>query len=477
MRPPEPELVTTYGYTRSGTAIVARPLGREDLEACLAFARERDLSLVPAGGRNSFGDVFLRTGHLVVDLSGLDRVLDFDREAGRVVVEAGVRIPDLLARIMPEGFFLCGLSGSLWNTVGGNVGANIHGKDSWRDGNFVENVESFRMHLADGREVRLDRESDSELFHAAVGGLGLLGLVTEVTLRLRRIPSMRVETSSRRVGGFGEMLDAFEALDGARTDFAYGWVDAYGRGSQLGRGVFETARFAENGDGGDAAELRRRLQPPARVAGLRPETFWSVYRTGWDALVALRGERLFHGAMNRLKLAAAPVRERRAAPRPFPDFQYPMTRLLSHWRDKFRPRGFHEIQTLLPRPAAREGFEALLAVCRRFDVVPEVCSIRRHRDDPTLLSFKGDGLSLTVNHPLKHFPADRIGAFRDSLLDVALDHGGRIYLAKFPWIPRKTFHRMFPEAARFAAIKERVDPRGRLWSDAALPLLGPTQGA
>ncbi|MGH0034282.1 MAG: FAD-binding oxidoreductase [Myxococcota bacterium] len=468
--PSELEVVTTYGYTRSVSARVARPRDLEQVRNTLEWARERRLSIATAGGRNSFGDVFLLDDRVVMDLSRLAGISHFDAERGRLTAAAGTRIPDILARIMPAGWFLCGLSGSLWNTVGGNLGSNIHGKDSWRDGNFIENVEAFRLLCADGEERVVDRSSDPELFAAVPGGLGLLGVVTEVTLRLRKIPSIAVECRSTAVPHFEAMFEAFAALDPRTTDFAYAWVDGFASGERTGRGVFETARFARDGAAAPVAELLSGLAPRRRVALLRTESFWSLYRLGWDVLVALRSEKLFHRAMNRLKLASAGSASAGAAIA-FPEFQYPVVKRFSHWRDKFRPHGFHEIQSLYPMEAAQPAFRALLAICRRFDVVPEICSLRRHRDDPTLLSFRGDGLSMTVNHPLKHFPVDRLRAFTEQLLDAVADHGGRLYLAKFPYLSPERFRRMFPEHERFRAIKARVDPERIFWSDAAERLL------
>lgn len=465
------ETVTTYGYTKSVVAEVVRPTTVDEARAALSLARGRGLSVATAGGRNSFGDVFQLDGQLVVDLSGLDTIHRFDPKTGVLVVGAGVRIPAILAQVMPAGWFLCGLSGSLWNTVGGNLGSNIQGKDSWRYGNFVENVQSFQLLRADGEQIEVDRESEPELFAAVPGGLGLLGMVTELTLQLRRIPSTRVVRSSQRTTSLDETIAALADLNGSSSDFAYAWTDALASEGVLGRGVFETGRFeGAHFEGVDDPASREEflagLHPRQRVAGMPTETFWSVYRMGWNVLVALRSEKHFHRLMNELKYRSA-SRSVEVESVSFPEYQYPMVKRFGHWRDRFRPAGFHELHSLFPTAAAGAAFRELLTVCKNFGVVPEICGIRRHRDDPTLLSFRGDGLSMTVSHPLAHFPEGRLADFTEAFLSTVEAHGGRIYLAKFPFLSPERFRRMFPEYERFQAIKGRVDPDRLFWSDAA----------
>ncbi|HZR79459.1 MAG TPA: FAD-binding oxidoreductase [Candidatus Binatia bacterium] len=471
MQPPEKREITSYGLDRSVTSWVLRPERPEDVGECIAFAAAKRLRICPAGGRNSFGDVFLIGDHVSIDTRRLDRTVAFDAAAGTITVEAGVLEPTVLAQVMPLGWQLPAVSGSLWNTIAGNLSSNVNGKDAWKVGTFGDQVVSFKIVLADGSTREVDREGDPSLFEAVVGGLGLLGVVTEVTLRLRPIPSPMVECRSRSAADARELADHFARLDPRDTDFSYAWLDGYAEGRRLGRGVSESARFVPDERAFSAAELRRELVPPSRIFGLRPETFWGVVSRAWSVLFRVGCEGSVFRALGAVKHARARRAGERVRRVAFPDYQYPMAKRFPHWNLKFAPHGFNEVQALFPSGAFEAGLRAVLAVCRRRGRTPEVCAVRRHRGDRYLLSFAGDGLSVTLPFSLAGFRPGELDAFRAELMDAIAELGGRVYLSKFPYLRPAVLQRMYPRLAELRAIKQRVDPECRFWSDAAERLL------
>lgn len=471
MQPVQQRRIRSYGLDRSVISWVLRPESVEDVSACIEEARRRRMAICPAGGRNSFGDVFLLGDHISVDMTGLDRILAFDAAAGTITVEAGALEPAIPSQAMPAGWYLPASSGSLWNTVGGDLSSHINGKDSWKLGGFGDQVESFQIALADGSRRRVDRNGDPSLFAAVMGGLGLLGIVTEVTLRLRRARSLMVEQTSRPIADAEGLVEAFTALRPEADDFAYAWLDAYATGRALGRSVFETARFAEAGAPLDLDEFRRGFVPRASIAGLPPRVFWGIVSRGWKVLDAFGLSAEAFRLMSEIKVRGsrrAGERRRRVT---FPHFQYPMVRLFPHWNLKFAPEGFNEIQALFPAERFVAALDAVLSFCRRHRRIPEVCAVRRHRADEYPLSFAGDGLSLTLPLPLAGFRPQELDDYRARISDAILAHGGKVYLSKFPYLDRGVFRSMYPRWQSFVETKERVDPECRFWSETAERLL------
>src|SRR5262249_27547432 len=66
-------------------------------------------------------------------------------------------------------------------SLGGSLSVNVHGKDP-RYGSFIESVNYFKLVTMDGKEIRCDRTQNQDLFAAVIGGYGLLGIITEVSL-------------------------------------------------------------------------------------------------------------------------------------------------------------------------------------------------------------------------------------------------------------------------------------------------------
>src|SRR5436190_569007 len=83
-----------------------------------------------------------------------------------------------------EGWWPAEVPGAMFPTLGGCVAVNVHGKNHWRAGSLGEYLEEIDLLAADGRLHTLSRTHQPELFRAAVGGLGLLGFVTRIRLRL-----------------------------------------------------------------------------------------------------------------------------------------------------------------------------------------------------------------------------------------------------------------------------------------------------
>ena len=128
-----------------------------------------------------------------------------DAENGIIEVESGLRIGNLLSIILPKNWNVVGLSGSLHDTIGGMISGNTHGKDSWKNGNFGHNVVSLKLLLADGKIIEIDESSHPELFSGVIAGLGFLGIIFEVKLKLTPIPSYMVETTYDRISNFNDL--------------------------------------------------------------------------------------------------------------------------------------------------------------------------------------------------------------------------------------------------------------------------------
>ena len=139
------------------------------------------------------GQQFADGGELL-DLRGMNRVLELDMDRGLVRAQGGIQWPDLIRGILelqrdrePERSPRWGIAqkqtGADALTLGGALSANIHGRGLVM-GPIVNDVESFTLVNANGDSITCSRTENAELFSLAIGGYGLFGVITEVTLRL-----------------------------------------------------------------------------------------------------------------------------------------------------------------------------------------------------------------------------------------------------------------------------------------------------
>jgi FAD/FMN-containing dehydrogenase len=172
------------------------------------------------------GQQFADRGELL-DLRGMNRVLDLDAERGLVRAEAGIEWTDLIREIVeiqksrepgqaPRWGIAQKQTGADALTLGGSLSANVHGR-GLRMGPIVDDVESFTLIDATGERVTCSRSENAELFSLASGGYGLFGVIADVTLRL---------TPRRTLRRVVRVVDIEDAVNAAarriREGFLYG---------------------------------------------------------------------------------------------------------------------------------------------------------------------------------------------------------------------------------------------------------------
>jgi FAD/FMN-containing dehydrogenase len=229
-------------------------------------------SILPRGLGRSYGDAAVPAvpGTLVLETARADRVLAFDSDKGTLTCEAGLSLAEILRVFLPRGWFPPVTPGTRFVTVGGCVACDVHGKNHHRAGSFGGFVDRLVLQVADGTVVECGPACERELFLATVGGMGLTGLIAEVTLRLQAVESAWMIVETEPVPGLGAMLDG---LRDAAKDWPYtvGWIDCLARGAALGRGILIRGRHAARDEARRAppGSAARSASRRARVARAR----------------------------------------------------------------------------------------------------------------------------------------------------------------------------------------------------------------
>ncbi len=178
------------------------PRTADELVQLVRTASRRRIAISVSGCRHSMGGQQFATDSICVDTRKLARVLDLDCERGLLEAEAGVQWPQIIAGYTeaqhdsPRQWAIAQKqTGADTFTLGGSLASNVHGRGLTMKP-LIADVEAFTLVGADGTTRRCSREENPELFRAVIGGYGLFGIVTRVTLRLvpRRKLRRRVET-------------------------------------------------------------------------------------------------------------------------------------------------------------------------------------------------------------------------------------------------------------------------------------------
>src|SRR6266850_7663665 len=166
------------------------PHNRDQLAEIVRSASRKAVPISVSGCRHSMGGQQFATDSICIDTRSLDRVISFDQERGLVEAEAGIQWPKLIRAYLEaesgkqkQWGIAQKQTGADTFTLGGSLSSNVHGRGLAMKP-LISNVEAFTLVDGDGKTIRCSRTENDELFRLAIGGYGLFGMISTVTLRL-----------------------------------------------------------------------------------------------------------------------------------------------------------------------------------------------------------------------------------------------------------------------------------------------------
>lgn len=166
-------------------SVVVRPQSTAEVQGAIRFAAKHSLHVTPRGTGHSQSGQSL-SDRIALDLRDLNRILRLDPSTGIAVCQAGITWRRLLETILPLGLSPPVLTNNLDVTVGGTLSTGGLGVASWRFGTQADHCLECEVVTGNGEAVRCSSLVERGLFDAVRAGLGQFGVITEVTLRLRR---------------------------------------------------------------------------------------------------------------------------------------------------------------------------------------------------------------------------------------------------------------------------------------------------
>ncbi|OYY13536.1 MAG: FAD-binding oxidoreductase [Rhizobiales bacterium 35-68-8] len=193
MKPYESDGVTAY---KQMPFVVVLPETTAQVSRILAYCHANGIRVVPRGAGTSLsGGALPLADAVLLGMGKFNKVLDIDYANRCAVVQPGVTNLGITRAVEHEGFYYApDPSSQIACTIGGNIGENSGGVHTLKYGLTTNNVLGLEMVLITGEVIRLGgKHLDSgglDLLALMVGSEGLLGVVTEVTVRLLKKPDV-----------------------------------------------------------------------------------------------------------------------------------------------------------------------------------------------------------------------------------------------------------------------------------------------
>jgi decaprenylphospho-beta-D-ribofuranose 2-oxidase len=444
--PSETRTLHGWGRTAPTVATVITPRNPEEVAAAITSAGPR--GIIARGLGRSYGDPAQNAGGTVLDMTGLTSVHSIDADSGRVVVDAGVSLDTLMRRALPFGLWLPVLPGTRQVTIGGAIGADIHGKAHHVVGSFGNHVEAMTLVTADGsvRELTPDGP-ESELFWATVGGMGLTGVVVRAVLKLHHVETAYFKVDTEQIDNLADLMDR-QTRDDEKYAESVSWFDAVTTGEHFGRGILTRANHATLAD-----LTPKQRRNPLKFDAPQLLTVPDVFPPG--LLNKLTGK-IFSEAWYR----KSPTRI--GAIQNITQFLHPLD-IIGEWNRGYGPHGFLQYQFVVPL----ERGDVIRTVLERVTAAGHVSALnvlkRFGEGNRAPLSFPKPGWTLCLDIPI----GPGLGALCAELDAIVLDAGGRHYLAKESRTTPEAIRRGYPRLDEWRKIRATVDPEGVFASDLA----------
>jgi decaprenylphospho-beta-D-ribofuranose 2-oxidase len=367
-------------------------------------------TLISRGNGRCYGDSALQK--TIVSTLKMNKFLSFDKKLGIIKMESGVLLSDILKVIVPHGFFLPVTPGTKWITIGGAIASNIHGKNHHKEGSISNFVISLDIITENGETTTCSKSKNSDLFSQTIGGMGLTGIITTVTIQLKFIESAYIKQKTLKAKNLDEVLDYFERYN----DFTYSvaWIDCLKKGKGMGRSILMLGEHAK------LNELPANLENSLKIHSNKQINI-PIYFPNFSlnsTTISIFNELYYHKLLAKEKNNVVH----------YDSFFYPLD-ILNNWNRIYGTNGFTQYQFVIPFKNGREGLTKIMkeiteSGCGSFLAVLKTFGKKDENVSP--LSFPEEGYTLALDFKI----TPKVFALLDRLDQIVLEYKGKLYLTK-----------------------------------------------
>lgn len=410
--------ITSWGKYPLIDANLVKPLSRQQ---CL----DPKLVGIARGLGRSYGDSALSDN--IVISERLNHFISFDENTGQLRCEAGVSLDDILVNFVPKGWFLSVTPGTKFVTVGGAIASDVHGKNHHIEGSFSDHVSSLTL-ITNGQEITCSREDNPDLFYATCGGMGLTGIITEATFKLKPITSAYIDQKVIKAKNLDTALALFDQYKD--VTYSVAWIDCLSTGKTLGRSLL---MLGEHADKGELTTHRDGLlnmpcdMPSFLLNKYTIQAFNTVYYN----------KQLKEEVNNTIH---------------YDPFFYPLDGV-NNWNRMYGGNGFTQYQFVIPKKAGKEGLTEILSAIAESKQGSFLAVLKVFGEgNKNYLSFPMEGYTLALDFKLN----DRLFALLDRLDIIVRKYEGRLYLSKDVRMSEEMFKVGYPQWDDFKTLRKAI---------------------
>ena len=449
--------------SRTPVAGVVTVRSEKEVAQALTYARSAGLTVSPAGVRHSMGGQAFRSGGIMLDMRGLNRI-ELHPETSTVTVGAGAAWHDIQNAIHPR-FAVKAMQSTDIFTVGGSISVNAHGMDH-QAGAIMDSIRSLRVMFADGQVVTASREENPELFRLLVGGYGLFGIILSAELEV--VPN-DVYASERQLVATEELpAQLAKIIADPTVGLMYTHLST-APGSLLDEALIYTYRRTDAGDQraslGEVGSVKMRrltVNLAKRSPAFRRFKWWA------EKNLEHRFETCTVPRAHAMAMGEACLVSRND----------PMHDSVPYLRNALKDDTDILQEYFVPRDRLLPFIAGLREVVRSHDANLLNASVRVVGQERNFLSYASEPAYSVVLYFNQRTDAEgnaKMAKLTSDLINLTHAEGGRFFLPYQLHYSPAQLQRSYPEIGTFFAEKRKWDPEGRFsntWYERYAPGLG-----
>lgn len=449
---PIPERVDGWGMCRYSYSPVFRPQKEEQIIQAVEFANNKNLPIAIRGSGSSYGDASLNSEGVLVETTGYNKIISWDKNSAILRVQSGIDFHTLSHFALKNKMYLPITPSTMNATLGGVLAANTGGKNHHKQGAIGEHVVEFMLLTADGKIYQCNRETNVDLFYSAISGLGTLGFFLEISIQLYPLKTGTLQIKRQKQKSIENMLNSMENL-ADDSDYLYSWLASSGK---IGRSIIYSTRWQKEMRNTNKSFSPKYQTPSSHYFGLLPKklTWMLLYPFGNPF-----GIRSYH--FFKYQFSREYNHRTNLFSFCFNGDKYPNLKFI------FKPGSIIHYDIIIARHNALKGISEIMDTCRRKKQIPISVYIYKHRKDQFLFTRSSDGYRISLDFHNTEDTLPQLVETLQEIEEIVLANKGKFLLQNDCLLRSEILKKSLgPTTIKsYQKLKQWVDPKQLFSSD------------
>ena len=429
---------SSISFTKSSFYI---PSTINELKKIVNLAKKNKLKILPVGSQKSYFDTIYNNKNILISMKNFNKILSYDEKNGIVEVGSGITLNKLLNFCIKRKKNIHSIPGSPEISIGGAISNDVHGKDSFKYGGFNNQVVEIKILLSNNNLLTCSPYKNKTLFKAICGGLGLIGIIISVKIKLLYLPSKTLSTNIFVCNNITEQLKIFNEN---KFDYVFSWIDNFAKKNKAGRGIIFASKFSSE-------EKKFKKNKNFLLDKLKFYFLKFIFLNNFVNILNI----LYFNYVKYFKI--------KSYEESFEDSIYTLKKNNLDLGKLSKPKGFLEFQILIPKKKQIKTCKEIFDLCNKLNINGVLVGGKNIKKSKGYLSFCDNGFTFGVTIINNDF--DIIKNKFNIIYKYCYKKKIKIYLCKDFFINKKGLKKIYPNFNKFINLKKKYDKNEIFYSD------------